>query len=187
MGDTVDIEKMQALMNSYEPCVSLMATKHAIYRFASDTSMEIQNNSYAPILDMYKVITDFGGKIHALGISDYTGIDGSIFIHDKNDFDVVIPEHTSPVRDNFTLAHELGHFFLHSTAGEKNKLWAARKGNDRLEWEANWFAAGFLAPEQQLKYLKNNQDFTVKTISSFFGLSNEASAYRKATYDELGF
>lgn len=55
------------------------------------------------------------------------------------------PLDTSPERDRFSIAHELGHYFLHFRM-TKQAMVAQRFGSTREEWEANWFAAGFLMP-----------------------------------------
>ena len=73
---------------------------------------------------------------------------GAIYVHGRGDFDIVLPQFTSPLRDRFTIGHELGHYFLHSRQGER-PLVAYRQGSGRLEWEANWFAAGLLMPKDE--------------------------------------
>ena len=57
-----------------------------------------------------------------------------------------LPRHTSPARDRFTVAHELGHLFLHHREGMGVARYN-RSGTDLAEVEANWFAAAFLMPE----------------------------------------
>lgn len=54
------------------------------------------------------------------------------------------------LRNRFTIAHELGHYFLHSDMGAK-RIQVNRAGSDRLEWEANWFAGAFLLPEARFR------------------------------------
>lgn len=95
------------------------------------------------------VVAKLGGRIHYEDTLE-SPEGGTIFIHGPQDFDILLPTWTSPQRDQFTLAHELGHYFLHSNLG-KVPLVANRSGTGRSEWEANWFAAGFLMPADEFR------------------------------------
>lgn len=95
--------------------------------------------------DLGKVVRALGGRIHFENpfFSDFE--EGTIFVHGPDDFDIVLSSLASERRDRFTIAHELGHYLLHSKLG-KHPLVATRSGTGRSEWEANWFAAGLLMP-----------------------------------------
>ncbi len=97
-----------------------------------------------PAGDILCLTTKLGGRVHYRNMFEDDSELDTIFVHGKNDFDIVLPDHSTPRRDRFTVAHELGHFFLHSWMGDR-PLKAARNGSDRAEWEANWFAAGLHA------------------------------------------
>jgi Zn-dependent peptidase ImmA (M78 family) len=86
------------------------------------------------------------------------------------------------LRDNFTIAHELGHYILHSDFGKKPAVFK-RCGSDRLECEANWFAGAFLMPEEEFKkvFLENNM--SVLLTAAYFDVSEKAVKIRK---DKLG-
>lgn len=96
-------------------------------------------------------------------------------------FDIFLPFNSSNVRDNFTIAHELGHYFLHV---RNNKLKIRRvakfnrKGSDRLEWEANWFAAEFLMPHKEFKKEAEGCNKNVMTLARKFGVSASAVQVR---------
>jgi Zn-dependent peptidase ImmA (M78 family) len=97
------------------------------------------------------IVQVLGGNVYfvspsEIGMTD----DGSIHVHAKNEFDIFISSIGSNVRNRFTLAHELGHYFLHSKQGEK-QIKVARFGSNPVEWEANWFAAEFLMPADEVK------------------------------------
>ncbi|WP_417848761.1 ImmA/IrrE family metallo-endopeptidase [Thalassoglobus sp.] len=101
---------------------------------------------------------------------------GSIFVHGRFDFDICLPKYTSTLRDRFTVAHELGHYFLHSNQGEQAII-AYRSGSTRIEWEANWFAAAFLMPKTLFtKAMKENK--SIVSIATQFGVSQEAAKVR---------
>ena len=69
------------------------------------------------------------------------------------------------VRKRFTMAHELGHYILHSplfkeqgveSVGESEKTLLISKGDSRrLEYQANKFASFFLMPKELVKTLYN--------------------------------
>jgi Zn-dependent peptidase ImmA (M78 family) len=101
-----------------------------------------------PGADILALTKRLGGRIHYRNMFDGDFEVDTIYVHRPNDFDIVLPDHSTPRRDRFTIAHELGHYFLHSWMGQR-PLKAARSGSDRAEWEANWFAAGFLMPKKQ--------------------------------------
>ncbi|MBB5038718.1 ImmA/IrrE family metallo-endopeptidase [Prosthecobacter dejongeii] len=65
-------------------------------------------------------------------------------------FIIRLPAYTGNLRNRFTIAHELGHYFLHSEGGKK-AIRIGREGSTRVEWEANWFAAAFLLPSTQFR------------------------------------
>lgn len=153
--------------------------KNLIYAFAEAISKnyreERKQKNYS--IDLFKFVYDIKGVIHCVDTEDYL-TSGSIYVHAKEKFDIVIPKFTSPIRDRFTIAHEIGHYYLHSFAGDK-KIWADRKGSGPAECEANWFAASFLMP----KYLidKFDEPSSAKIMNAF-GVSQEAAEFRLKYY-----
>lgn len=99
-----------------------------------------------------------------------------------------------PNRQRFSLAHELGHFILHSrqtpvfvdasTIFFRDEL--AAEGNDLVEIEANTFAAELLMPEDTLRRLIRQHpldafdDKAVQRLASLFGVSVQALTIRLA-------
>jgi Zn-dependent peptidase ImmA (M78 family) len=80
----------------------------------------------------------------------------SLEVRDKGDFTVIIPTHTSQLRDRFTIAHELGHYFLHYRAPETHRVGErisifTRLGRNVAETQANVFASNLLMPEEHFK------------------------------------
>lgn len=72
-------------------------------------------------------------------------------------------------RDRFTIAHEIGHYFLHrygfSFARTEGNVPAYRDP----EWQANTFASFLLIPREQTKCMD------VEKISQMCGVSNQAA------------
>jgi len=67
-------------------------------------------------------------------------------------FDIVLSPYTGEFHDRFTMAHELGHYFLHYLFQNRSDgLTIKREGTNRAESEANWFAEAFLMPAEEFE------------------------------------
>lgn len=174
---TLEDFKRHLAENEYNECESIDAPRESVYEIAEEVH-EILKRKIGGEFDIIKTVKLLGGKINIADLSEWANLDGTILIHGEKDFDVFLPEQTSPVRDKFTLAHELGHYFLH-TGDWGKKLKAARmdKGTP-VEVEANWFAAGLLMPTSKVEDALNEN----KDLSVYFQVSREAARYRKNTY-----
>ena len=114
----------------------------------------------------------------------------------------------NPGRRNFTIAHELGHYFLkHQLQSNSfyccdDKITEEAQTADRIEHEANHFASCFLMPEQKIKsaflsilansrkakikdflHVKNNYTFSIwcsirESLMKRYGVSEAALRYR---------
>lgn len=126
------------------------------------------------------VVERLGGRLLCVDMSELLDDEsGSIYVHGPRDFDIVVPSFTSPRRDRFTIAHELGHYFLHAAQGSRPII-AYRRGTDRCEWEANWFAASLLMPPREFRDAwGEHKDREV--LASLFGVSSEAAEIRLKT------
>jgi hypothetical protein len=98
------------------------------------------------------IVKKLGGKLEYLSMEDWLAdLHGAIEVRARENFTVYVSNFTGPLRNRFTIAHELGHYFLHSKFGEK-PIKVGRNGTStRVEWEANWFAGGFLMPKKEFK------------------------------------
>ncbi len=95
----------------------------------------------------------------------YDSLDSDLsgFLYRRNNQAVIgVNTHHAPVRQNFTIAHELGHFLLHDQEEQIHvdhefKVRIRRRDNlssqgvDEAEREANYFAASLLMPEEFLE------------------------------------
>ncbi len=114
-----------------------------------------------------------GGKI--VGTKDPEVFEvngGSLLIKRRGNFLIRLPMDTSPLRDNFTIAHELGHYFLHYKDEDGVRLFA-RYGNDSKEIQANRFAAAFLMPKEEFLKVSNDCNNYVPFIASHFQVSTD--------------
>jgi Zn-dependent peptidase ImmA (M78 family) len=97
----------------------------------------------------------------------------------------------APVRQRFTIAHELGHAVLHGREGlHLDQAFKLRFRNatsslavDSEEMDANAFAAELLMPANEVidrlsDGLDVNDDQAVRTLARHFGVSQQAMTYR---------
>lgn len=144
-----------AVRSGYTPAAPSWLPKPTIFKVAESVASQL---GYEPAGDLYELVEGIGGRIEVEPtLSTDPASSGSLYVDGMDDFEIILPSHTSLVRDRFTIAHELGHYYLHYVwPHEQGKLsdrrvYALRKGTNRIEWEANWFAAGFLMPERAFR------------------------------------
>jgi len=136
--------------------------------------VDFHPESNRPVLD---IVRAHGGRLHYQDLEDWAEQTGSIFVHAPFDFDIALPKYTSPRRDRFTIAHELGHYFLHASQGER-PLIAHRAGTGRKEWEANWFAAALLMPREAFETAARRNPSPI-ALAKQFGVSRRAAEVRQ--------
>lgn len=127
--------------------------------------------------NIYDYIEKLGGKIeYTFENLDSNG--GSIIVNSPKDFIIKLSHATSPKRDIFTIAHELGHFVLHSDFGNK-KIRAQRSDDSSLpEKEANSFAASFLMPRDKVEEVYNRLHGNISKLAQEFNVSILAATWR---------
>ena len=104
-------------------------------------------------------------------------------MHAPGNFDIYVSSITSGLRDRFTIAHEIGHYILHyiyarSQGDELENMYATRYGNTREEWEANWFAAAFLMPEDDFRERYNRLNGRLASVAAELCVSEKAAQVR---------
>ncbi len=101
----------------YEEYASLLKTA------AAKVIVEEKNVS----LFLYKLVAYIGGSIKVVKEpNEYEINGGSLVVNEDGSFIINLPPFTSPLRDNFTIAHELGHYFIHYINSKKQGFDAAR-------------------------------------------------------------
>lgn len=144
-------------------------------------------NIIIPISDIEKVVENIGGKIKI----DRNVPDGRIEKSENNFVVFVSDNNFNVARTRFTIAHELGHLFLHMGYGtqdweENNTKSYNRLGSSEDESDANEFAASFLMPaseyKKQIDKLVIEEDgkkiVDITKIADFFGVSTLAASNR---------
>lgn len=176
---------MEVIHNLTQPPIPTRASKAHIYAFAEHVAAQL---GFRPGDSLESLVARLGGKIEYHHSSPMGGRTGeSIVVRNMRDFTIYVPTTTSPQRDRFTIAHELGHLFLHFQMVQKAypgavmsaTRWvdAADPVQQRAEWEANWFAAAFLMPAGKFREeLSKHVDLQV--VATMFGVSTQAAAVR---------
>lgn len=176
------------LMTEYLDPIPTHYSKSSISKFSESLAREFEfeiGDALEPLVE------ELGGTI-LYGHSSIEEVDGgSIFARDFDDFEIILSEYTSPARDRFTIAHELGHLFLHlqrvkdkdSSAGMRATRWVDNKDQNqqRAEWEANWFAAAFLMPEKE--FMSTIEQHDVVFAAAKFNVSQSAANVRLSSLD----
>lgn len=158
------------------------ATKIIINSLAQDILTLF--NIAIPIKNIDEIVTGLGGNIQ----TDDNFIDGAI-LKEGSSFKILVSPFQDEKRRRFTVAHELGHLFLHMGYLTNAELWKRqnetiynRFGDSDKEYQANEFAAAFLMPQKEyLRIMKENvigdKVLTYK-IAEYFNVSVEAASNR---------
>lgn len=166
----------------YERAKPSGLSKAQIFQIAEGISRRL---GYRPGEDIHAIVRELGGRVSVettlLEDPEHTG---SLYVNAPGDFEIIVPSHTSLVRDRFTIAHELGHYYLHYLLARQRgwftdeKVVALRRGSNRIEWEANWFAAGFLMPADDYEAIHAEARCDLYRVAQEFDVSIRAAEVR---------
>jgi len=134
-------------------------------------------------LDVVGLAGSIGIRVEYLPLANET----SGFLHRNGSYWTIgVNSLHHPNRQRFTLAHELGHFFLHRDHGdfEDKALFRKSLQQDTREVEANDFASKLLMPENDFRALAIKHPSNPKLIASYFGVSETATKFRADTLGE---
>lgn len=142
--------------------------------------------NYAELVGNHHKVYDDSGRADIAGLLsklggavEYEHDSESLHVRRKGDFTVFIPRFTSERRDRFTIAHELGHYFLHYLyAKAPDEKTFARGGRDRAETEANVFASSLLMPAEKFTDAYATFDGDSWKLSVQFDVSPAAAEVR---------
>lgn len=138
---------------------------------------------YKPGDPLEPIVKNLGGTIE-IADPDATDVNYGSIVAENDRFVISLPLDSSPSRDRFTLAHELGHLLLHYRyrrleMGENiPRMRANRFGDDPAEYEANWFAAAFLMPGKTFRAVYSALEGSIPAIADRFKVSQSAAAVR---------
>lgn len=162
------------------------ASKDRIHSFAENIAQQL---NFGPGDDIDPLIKRLGGRIEVRNPLNYAGqYPESIIVRSATDFTIFVPSLTSVERDRFTVAHELGHLALHYPAFSQQypgqpmvaTRWVDENDQDqkRAEWEANWFAGGFLMNGKQFTETFISSSKNLALVALRFGVSQSAAEVR---------
>lgn len=130
-------------------------------------------------------------KVYAIDFNIYDGdrVSGAISKNEDGEVVIYVNENDTYERQRFTIAHELGHFFLHieDKPYEKIDMYRAMNylTNDEQEIEANNFAAALLMDKEKVskKYVIAKQfgmsdRECISYLANLFEVSKQAMEYR---------
>lgn len=139
-----------------------------------------------PRFNIFQLVEELGGTI----IYDGNLSVDAYVIKRSSRFSIVVNPYVSDKRQRFSIAHELGHLYLHLNYSNK-RVWEQldvcdslmfRYGHDQEELEANEFAAEVLMPEEYfckyVKFYSENNIVDISRLASKFGVSKDAIIYR---------
>lgn len=166
----------------YLPPIPSRANKPSVWAFAEKqrTAVGLSNG-----FDLPNLVSRNGGTIEYIGMFDDDQTNAIVVEPDKS-FVIRLSSETGALRDNFTIAHELGHLLLHwpkvRKAHDGYGMRATRRIDEsqeslvRCEWEANWFASAFLMPEADFR-----EAYSKGVASETFGVTQAAVEVRAKT------
>lgn len=139
--------------------------------------------------DMYTIPVDVIMLAHNNEIKVFEAeldknISGAIrFNNDTKKFEILVNSKDSKVRQRFTIAHELGHFFLHKDILESEDihidiLYRTEKTPEEVEREkeVDYFAGALLMNRTLLKKLRNS--YSITELAEMFEVSASAMTVR---------
>lgn len=156
---------------------AILASKIDIQNYAENLAVELNYNYQ----NLNNVINNIGAEISFVNpLSDDNSFNGSMLVNKIDKIiNINLSNLTGELRNNFTIAHELGHLYLHAKNIQEDIIEFNRYGSGRLEWEANWFAAAFLMPKK--KFIEKCYEFNSDNfeLSLYFNVSESAIKIRK--------
>ena len=146
-----------------------------------------QGGPATPPVDVWALAEKMGLKVDTSFSFEQLGYSGEIYWDDEAPT-VWINTTESPVRQRFTLAHEIGHYILHMLPDFdrktefKDKASALRRGGgwDYREMQANRFAASLLMPKALIheEIQKLNGVPSKSALAKTFDVSQESMGFR---------
>jgi Zn-dependent peptidase ImmA (M78 family) len=158
----------------------------------------------SPPIDVKKIAERLGYRV-VLKFFDEEDLSGTVMRDARGVVTLGINTLHAPVRQRFSIAHEIGHAWLHLASGRQESFFVdppagvffrdskASHGEDQKEIEANQFAAALLMPNQlvdgSLAALAGSPkrltiDTAVSQLATRFNVSTQAMRFRLVT---LGF
>ncbi|MBF0138544.1 MAG: ImmA/IrrE family metallo-endopeptidase [Magnetococcus sp. DMHC-1] len=146
--------------------------------FAQEYSFDPQQH------DIRGLVEKLGGRLGLAETCDpMTQNGGAMSAWRGGDFIIYLPPFTGILRDNFTIAHEIGHLQLHvpeyfKQHPDSDRVRVNRFGNDKPELQANRFAAALLMPAEIFTSIGVETGWDIPALSIQFSVSQPAAQFR---------
>lgn len=126
------------------------------------------------------------------------GVSGLLFVHGHKRF-IVVERMEAPRRQRFSIAHELGHYFIHNSGQHAHvgrpvamaRSLISKMGSAPEEREANVFAAELLMPSDLIRaYIEEKRwpwldELCIPDLAEAFKVSEQAMAIRLGALELL--
>lgn len=162
------MEKMECIKNIAEKL-------HDAFVFEGSSGNETN-------LDVVNLVESLGGEVYEVG---YIKMNGNSMVVDPNDgsFKIYVSASDGKKRQKFTIAHEIGHYFIHYLGGNGETPETIYRRTSRAiggpkEYEANVFAANLLMPESKFKKSFEDSEQDLAIVADQFGVSIAAAEVR---------
>jgi Zn-dependent peptidase ImmA (M78 family) len=153
-----------------------------------------QHGLYALPIDPVQVANRLGISVNNAKFSDDSW--AGLVTKNGSNTRIFVEQSDPPYRKRFSIAHELGHHFLHlledgEIIDKRVDMFREREPSGGLiseqrlkEIQANWFAAALLMPEDLVRaeWQKNPN---IRNMARAFNVSEEAMGYRLDAFDLL--
>lgn len=154
--------------------------------------MDIEGMAWRVIEKYWKLIVpvdvhEIARRMKITIVSDpFLPVSGEFSLEEKNRPLIRINTSENPLRQRFTLAHELGHFVLNHGPEFRDPVSNFLENvRDRKEVEANRFVLALLMPEPAVRFFVDKERITsVDKLSKHFNVSSTSMIYR---LKNLGF
>lgn len=135
------------------------------------------NTTIIPPIDLEKVVKKSDIEVRVVNFEN-PDIEG---IYNRSEKVIYVKDSTAYPRVAFTIAHELGHYYLHQDKPAevfyRNDALFLNPDHKEQEQEANWFAASLLMPKEIfIDFWQIIND--IDQIASRFSVSNSAAYWR---------
>lgn len=141
-----------------------------------------------PIENIDVLVEKLHGRVERKNVLSESA-DGKIY-REGEGFVIEIPQSDNKYREKFTIAHEIGHLFLHMGYLIDDEIWDQnkdkvyfRKELGEMEYQAHEFAAALLMPREKFfEVMNENYDgngvYNMEKVAQYFKVSIEAATNR---------
>jgi len=125
--------------------------KRAAREKAREIFQEYKANGGSVPIDVDRLIEKNGIKL--VSFDERRSSLAGMLLVDRDNVIIVVNANTSQKRQRFTKAHELGHYLLHKNPDDPifHRDERSSQGTDRVEIDANTFAAELLMPAEEVR------------------------------------